>query len=584
MPIYTVVQEGLTAEQGGELARAFGTGNALQPNGYFSYVDTAYAQVPLTGAVTERGGEKGEKITAQTLDTEALQRIRPVADDQALERGAELVKLAQLSPDLTATPEVTHTELTITGTTGRTAKAKAKVYLLDTVVSYRLDLGGLPVTGQGAKLRLAVGPDGAVTQLTSALRQVEKSGKAEVISPRRAYAQCAALYGEGVKQDEPTLGYQFPELSAADASGKGTVSTILPQYTCNPADGAQAHRLVPAVEGAAPAGKIGAVRSGATISAKVSVEGGTAPYTYLWSSSSTVLTGRDEAGITYERSPRDREDGGEQLTVEVTDANGLAATAHVDLGSDGEASAEFQPGGGGFGALSTGRTDVGIEQTINEWQCAQDSANGFRTVMAGHGVPTQFDWRGASAFERDFKEPYDNSYVDDVDATWYTGHGWPGGFTFKGAHDDTSITPGDARWGNNDLEWLQLESCQVLRDTNGNHDYFGRWRQAFAGLHILNGFDTNAYCVGGGTGGTFASYLFPKKFLWWQLRPAYRVQSAWAAMAIDREPAGVKYRSMGLIRSDGVTNIGDYFWGQGPTGPDIPLTSSTGMWSLSGTV
>ena len=26
---------------------------------------------------------------------------------------------------------------------------------------------------------------------------------------------------------------------------------------------------------------------------------------------------------------------------------------------------------------------------------------------------------------------------------------------------------------------------------------------------------------------------------------------------------------MGNIGSGGVTNIGDYFWGQGPTGPDI---------------
>ena len=143
---------------------------------------------------------------------------------------------------------------------------------------------------------------------------------------------------------------------------------------------------------------------------------------------------------------------------------------------------------------------------------------------------------------------------------------------------------GDARWGNGDLEWLQLESCQVPADTNGTHDYFPRWKQAFRGLHIMNGFHTSAYCVGGGTGATFAGYLFPKKFLWWELRPAYRVQNAWAAMAIDREPAGVVYRSTGLIGPGGVTNIGDYFWGQGPTGPDIAPSSSIGQWSITGTV
>ncbi|MFI7546832.1 DUF6345 domain-containing protein [Actinoplanes sp. NPDC049599] len=590
VPVYAVVQEGLTAAQGAALAEVFGTPNALQGNGYFGYVDAAaFGRVPLTAVGRAGKDESGRATQAQAIDAAALEKLQPVADEEALGQGERLLKLSELSPDLTARPEVTHTELTLTDAANR----KPQVHALDTVVSYRLDLAGLPVTGQGAKLRLTVGPDGTVTQLSHALRAVERSGDVPVIGEKAAREACAGLYGADVRQDTPTLGYQFPELTATDADGKGTVRSIQPQYTCNPVGGesAQAHRLVPAVAGAAPAGKIGAGRSGETVQASVSVSGGTAPYTYRWSSSSTVLPseGGGEDSITYRRTPRERsEQAAEQLTVEVTDADGLAASASVELPGDGDASAELKPGGGGFGALAVGPADVGIEQTINEWQCAQDSANGFRNVMANHGIGTQFDWRGASAWERDFKDPslggQDSSYVDDVDATWYTGHGWSGGFTFKGNNSDTQITPADARWGNRDLEWLQLESCQVLRDTNGSHDYFGRWRQAYAGLHILNGFDTNAYCVGGGTGATFAGYLFPKKFLWWELRPAYRVQSAWAAMAIDREPTGVKYRSMGLIRADGTTNIGDHFWGQGSTGPDIALTSTTGQWSISGTV
>ena len=143
---------------------------------------------------------------------------------------------------------------------------------------------------------------------------------------------------------------------------------------------------------------------------------------------------------------------------------------------------------------------------------------------------------------------WDHIYVDNVDAQWYTGHGWSGGFTFKSSVDDTEITPADARWGNRDLEWMQLESCQVLRDTNGFHDYFSRWGGAVDGLHMLNGFHTNAYCVGGGTGGTFAAYLFPRQILWWTL-PALTVRNAWAQMAIDKEPSGVVYRSMGNIGS-----------------------------------
>jgi len=110
-------------------------------------------------------------------------------------------------------------------------------------------------------------------------------------------------------------------------------------------------------------------------------------------------------------------------------------------------------------------------------------------------------------------------------------------------------------------------------------DQLGRWGQAINGLHIMNGFHTNAYCVDGGTGRAFAEYLFPT---FW--RPAQPVRNAWALMAIAKEPSGVRYRSIGNVGAGGVTNVGDYFWGQGSVGPDISKASRTGMWSLSGVV
>jgi hypothetical protein len=147
--------------------------------------------------------------------------------------------------------------------------------------------------------------------------------------------------------------------------------------------------------------------------------------------------------------------------------------------------------------------------------------------------------------------------------------------------DDTSIIPSDARWGDRDLEWMQLESCQVLRDTNGSADYFARWDEVFRGLHLLNGFDTNAYCVGGGTGRRFAEYLFPVNFLWWELRPALTVQQAWASMANDLEPAGVRWRSISPMQGS-ISNISDKYWGQGTVGPDISSSQRTGFISISG--
>ena len=585
--VFAVVQEGLVQAEGEQLAKAYEIPNALETTGAFSYVDTAtFNAVPLADT-GEGKDESGEATVAQSLDLAALERLQPISDDEALRRAEKLTELAGQSPELSLRPSVSHAELTLADQRSRPTRTVA----LDTTVSYRFSLAGLPVSGQGARLRVTFAPDGSVSQLSHALRKVERVADVAVIDQAEATRACAALYPRGTRQQPPTLGYQFPELTATRAEGKGRVSLIQPAYTCNPVaeNGDLAHRLVPAVPGAAPSGKLTAARDSDTVKASVSVSGGTAPYTYSWSSSTTVLDGAGGPDVAYEREGREKLDPSEQVTVEMTDANGLAATATVTLDGDGEASAETTPGGGGFGPLVIGPADVGIEQTVDEWQCAQDSAIGFRNVMNSHAVPVQFDWRGANAWEIDFKEPalggIDSSYVDDVDATWYTGHGWPGGFTFKSSVTDDRIVPGDARWGNRDLEWLQLESCQVLRDTTGTHDYFGRWRQAFQGLHILNGFHTNAYCVGGGTGRTFAEYLFPKKFLWWTLRPAQRVQAAWALMAIDKEPTGVVYRSMGPWRpSDGVTNIGDYFWGQGPVGVDLPMTPQMGMWSISGTV
>lgn len=99
--------------------------------------------------------------------------------------------------------------------------------------------------------------------------------------------------------------------------------------------------------------------------------------------------------------------------------------------------------------------------------------------MASQGVAVRFDWRGANAWENDFEDPAsggsDRSWVDSVDAAWYTGHGWSGGFTFKGKNDTTSVTPGEISWGDNRVNWVQLESCDVLADTTGTNDYFGRW-------------------------------------------------------------------------------------------------------------
>jgi hypothetical protein len=585
--VYKVVQEGLTVDAAAALAKSAGVGNALRPDGSFAFTDEKrFGRVPAK-ALSRGTDESGQATVSEAIDFDALDKIKTVSDDEALRRAKTILPVPKGYGAATA---VDHTQVDQSDARGKVIRSGN----LDTTVTYQLTLGGVPVVGPGAKLRASFAGDGSVVQLSQAVRQVEASDKVEIISPERALAGCTQLYGAKVRQNTPVLGYYAPALSATQASGKGTVSSLLPHYICQPTgqlstDGKYTGKTISAAPSLAPTVQLKASGDGRTVGASAGVRGGSAPYAYSWSSSSVALGGVNTPEIKYSGQPRDLATAfTETLTVTVTDANGLTTTAHVDLPNlKGDASATGVQGGAG-GALATN----GIEQTVDEWQCAQDSANGFKSVIQSKGHTVSFDFRGPNAYEKDFKDKnqngWDASYVDKVDAQWYTGHGWSGGFTFKGNHDDTSITPADARWGDDNLEWLQLESCEVLKDTNGAHDYFGRWGKSFQGLHLMNGFDTSAYCLNGGTGARFANYLFPEKFLWWTIRPALTVQQAWASMANDLEPGGVRWRSMSPATTGWVTNLGDHYWGQGSVGPDIRPGSTTnpliGYVSVSGVV
>ena len=568
--IYDVVQEGLTQDQAKRLNAAYGIEGALQPDGSFLYASPEFAKVPQKTVATGKD-ESGRSTTSQALDVDALKRLRAPSEDTVLKRVPIFMDVVGVDGDVKAAPTVANTELDVADANGRPTAS----YKLDTSVSFDQTLGGLPLSGPGAKLRVAFGPDGKPTQIMAATRRLEPGATVAIIAVDEAAKGCAALYGDKVRQGTPTLGYHAPAL--------GSAKQIFPVYTCNPVggDAQQANLLLPAVKGSAPAATFEAALGDGSVRGIATATGGTAPYRFKWSSSTTVIEKNEGAAVDYFRDSRDKLVG-EALTLTVTDANGLTSTATASFAGDGSVKGESIPGGGGFGKLAIGPVDVGVAQTVDEWQCAQDSGYGFRNAMASRGIATAFAWHGMSAWEEDFKKASaggtDSTYADNVDATWYTGHGGPNGFTFKNnAHDDGAINPADADWGNGDLEWLQLESCQVLKDTNGSMDQLARWGGAINGLHMMNGFHTNAICVDGGTGRTFAQLLFPQLGL-----PAFPVRNAWALMAAIKEPSGIRYRSIGNVGAGGVTNIGDYFWGQGPTGPDITKAARTGMWSLSG--
>ena len=579
-PIFQVTAEGLSKDQAAALAERAGIRNALRRDGSFSFVNaTSFGRVPmLTGR--EGKDEDGRRTVARRLDLERIKAREPLDEDKAVSLAHDLLPL----PDGFETRlHPSHTQLTLSGVRGRTLGT----YDLDTTVNVDYLLGDARVTGPGMRTSVTFGPQGGVQGLTLATRSVERAGFVGIVGPDTAQEQCRRLHGANTPLGEPELVYYAPRLTGSGGTGRGTVSYLLPHYACQVPDRGTDKltdgRLVPAAPELTPFADLVSTRDGAAMTGELHVTGGQEPYRIQWSSSTRgALKGTD--AVSYATAVRGRRQVAETLTATVTDANGITTSVSSTLGAAG-GKAEATGYGGQGGELAS----VGIENTVDEWQCAQDSAAGFKSVMQARGHSVRFDWRGMNAWESDFKKTSaggsDSSYVDAVDAQWYTGHGSPGGITFKNTtHQDGDITPSDVRWGDNvDLEWMQLESCQVLRDTNGAHDYFARWAPAFDGLHLLNGFDTNANCVPGGTGRRFAEYLFPRSFLFVTF-PALTVQQAWRQMATDLEPSGRVWRSISPARSGWVTNLDDKFWGQGNVGPDIPRSQIIGYVSISGTV
>ena len=194
----------------------------------------------------------------------------------------------------------------------------------------------------------------------------------------------------------------------------------------------------------------------------------------------------------------------------------------------------------------------------------------FNTEASNHGITRDFSWLDGNAWESDFKDPMfaggdDTNWADDVDLTYWQGHGSGTGFYFTGCsnHNDTKLANTDARWGQNDVEWMSLFTCLILEDNTGGQTWAQRWGQAFRGLHQINSFTTVSY-NSANHGGKFGHYMWRSPFLWWN--NPMKVRDAWAQASIDTQPASVRWATMGPSTSRRPVDYGnynDYFWGKG---------------------
>ncbi|MDU0291270.1 DUF6345 domain-containing protein [Saccharothrix longispora] len=241
---------------------------------------------------------------------------------------------------------------------------------------------------------------------------------------------------------------------------------------------------------------------------------------------------------------------------------------------------------GDVGAQWTTRVDVGSSGTgtCQSLPGIPADITGFNTRFTNAGIPVQFSWTGANAWEQDFKDPafaggQDHVYADDVDMTYYHGRGGAFGLSFAGcsAVTDSTLRNTEARWGNRDSEWMSLYTPSLLQTTASGQAWWQRWGPSFRGLHQINSFETGVV-QNSSFGSRYGNYLLRRPFLNF-LRPM-KVRVAWAQASIDTQPSWVRWSTMGPIGNSWIANFDDYFWGKGPVGPDTLPT--VGFWKISG--
>jgi len=591
LPVLVVTGSGLSEQAAFALAEELGVAGERVglEDGVVLFIDPLLFQaVPtlpivdqdLISELTRASADDDAPLSFEAIDFEALDKMRPYDPQQALKKFQEALRQVG-GPGDGALPQIEHTIFEAFDTKGALLLPAVQKAQLDTRISFNFEAAGVPLTGPGAQISATFDPEGRLSQLIHSARSYGPGEPVQIISPEEAALRCAELYPGLRAQIRPRLVYYAPPLSLRG------VQSLVPCYDCGGTARSGAGVVVNLMESLIPATDnpkyvpqvfLDVMVQRNVVMAAASVEGGAAPYSFHWVSSSTVLPEypADAAQIEYNALSRQPGTYPETIKVIVTDGNGVVVQALQTV------TVEIDQGFVGGPALLATGAEFGVERAVSDLGGPEQS--GYVNRMSQE-VIKRFNWTGAGSWERDFKDKkswasgLDHLYVDAVDQVFYVGHGWGGGITFESNSDDKNLWYTDVTeaWGDGDLEWMVLLSCQVLKTEHDGKLWWQRWGPAFNGLHLLLGYQTNA-SANTDTAKRFAQYQLGRNIGFTKV--TLPIRAAWCQAKKEEQPNSREAVVMGVVGPGNISNYNDYFWSKGPVGPDIRGSNIRGYWRI----
>ncbi len=138
----------------------------------------------------------------------------------------------------------------------------------------------------------------------------------------------------------------------------------------------------------------------------------------------------------------------------------------------------------------------------------------------------QYYWTQAYEFTT-----HNNYYIDAMDVAYYSGHGnnWYIGMGPGSIAPQYVSTPWAGSWGENQLEFIIFQSCQVIPSVPDVANWWSNWAGAgrpFQGLHQAIGYRTNSYS-GNGISNNYGSRVRNGQAMWQAWFNAVNDERAW---------------------------------------------------------